>query len=213
MARSEAAHGASGHDKVRWRDRIERLTYLKVGISVAALGALVSRMIWPWLKLDAISLGLLILTAVPWVSGLFESLEFPGGYRITFRKLQQAAEAIPDAPSTSASSEEPSYLEVRDLDPQLALVGLRIEIEKRLQRLAELHNIPPGRPAGVLVRELARRDELSPDVQGGLQEVLMAGNAAAHGADLPPGAEDFAFTEGPRILDWLDSLITTRDWE
>ena len=187
--------------------RLGRLTILKITISLAATGALVSRLIWPWLKLDAISLGLLIAAALPWVSGLFESLELPGGWKISFRDLQRAADAIPSVPAASTLTDEPSYLAIQNLDPQLALVGLRIEVEKRLQQLAALHGVEHRRGAAALVRELARRDALPVNVAGALEEVVMAGNAAAHGAEVPPSAQDFAFTEGPSILVWLDSVI------
>jgi hypothetical protein len=192
---------------VQWWKRADRLTYLKAGISLIALVALVSRMVWPWLKVDAISLGLLVLMVIPWVSGLFESLEFPGGWKISFRNLERAAEAIPDPPDTVAPSDEPTYVTVQDLDPRLALVGLRIELEARLQRLAAVHGIQRRGGAGGLLTELARREVLPRNVEGALREVLAAANAAAHGADVPSGAQDFAFAEGPRILGWLDSLI------
>jgi len=177
--------------------------------------ALVSRLIWPWLKLDAISVGLLIVAIIPWVSGLFESLEFPGGWKISFRKLESAAQEIPDPPPTELRTEdEPSYLAVRGLDPQLGLVALRIEIERRLQRLAAQHGqVLGGRPPGVrrLLNDLRRAGVVPPNVAGALDEILIAGNAAAHGAALPSGQEDFAFSEGPRILAWLDSIEDHRD--
>lgn len=202
--------GGNGGPKAKrswwWQSHRKRLTGLRVVISIAAVTAFIARLIWPWLKLDAISLGLLIVAIVPWVSGLFESLELPGGWKISFRDLQRAADEIPNVPTgVAAAGEEPSYLAIQGLDPGLALVGLRIEVEKRLQQLdPELGPRPLG--ARQMVRRLASTGAIPANLAGALDEIVMAGNAAAHGAEVPAPAQDFAFTEGPRILNWLDSL-------
>lgn len=182
------------------------LVPLRVAISVLAVAGLVVRVIWPDLRLDAISLGLLIVAVLPWVSDLFESLEFPGGWKVNFRDVTKAAAAIPQPADPAKTTEiQPSYLAVRDLDPSLGLVGLRIEIERRLQALAEAGGIDNRkRSAGVLARSLAQKGILPPDIAGALVEIIGAGNAAAHGAEVPSGLHTFAFDEGPRILAWLD---------
>src|SRR5690606_32134698 len=58
---------------------------------------------------------------------------------------------------------------VADTDPNLALVGLRIEIEKKLRQVAEHHGIIAERkPVGVLLRELVRKGVIPDDVRDGL---------------------------------------------
>lgn len=187
------------------------LLFLRVLISVFAIAGLLIRVIWPDLRLDAISLGLLIVAILPWLSGLFESLEFPGGWKVSFRDLTQAAAAIPDPADPGKTTEiTPSYLAIRDLDPSLGLVGLRIEIERRLQALAEADGIDNrSRSAGALARSLAQNGVLPPDIAGALVEIIGAGNAAAHGAEVPTGLDRFAFDEGPRILAWLDEQLAS----
>lgn len=185
------------------------LLYLRSSISVFAVGGLVIRAIWPDLRLDAISLGLIIVAILPWLSDLFESLELPGGWKVNFRNLTNAAAAIPDpADPAKTSQTAPSYLAIRDLDPSLGLVGLRIEIERRLQALAEAEAIDNRRrSAGALARSLAQNGALPPNIAGALVEIIAAGNAAAHGAEVPTGLDRFAFDEGPRILAWLDEQL------
>lgn len=52
-----------------------------------------------------------------------------------------------------------SFQLVADEDPNLALAGLRIEIEKRLTQIAESYQIDPGRSsAGRLLRILGKQD-------------------------------------------------------
>jgi hypothetical protein len=186
---------------------------LKLVISGVAVALLVAHMVLPDVKLDAISLGFLVVAILPWLSGLFESMEFPGGWKISFRDLQRAADDLPDPPDgITDESTEASFMQVRDLDPALALVGLRIEIERRLQIIAERIDLRPApKSAGVLLRRLVEKGALSGALEAALREVIFAGNAAAHGAPVPSGLEDWAFQEGPRLLSWLDAEIGKHD--
>ena len=52
---------------------------LKIGISVAAGLLIGARLIWPDIKIDAISIGLFIVALIPWMTSLVESKKFPGG--------------------------------------------------------------------------------------------------------------------------------------
>lgn len=186
------------------------MLWTKIAISGIAVGAGAVRLIWPDARIDAVSLGLLVVAVLPWVAVLFESLELPGGWKIAFRDLERVAQALPaEVNGTQADADsQPSYLLVQGLDPELALVGLRIEIERRLQELAVYADIPErGRPmsARVLLREL--HDHIPANMRAALDETLAAGNAAAHGATLPDGQKDFAFAEGRRLLQWLDNTL------
>jgi hypothetical protein len=183
---------------------------LQVLLTAVALGVLVFRAIWPDVKLDAVSLGLLVAAALPWMGGLFESLEFPGGLKIGYRELQHAGALLTQERKSAGSvTAEVPYREVRDLSPELGLIGLRIEIERRIQELSDLLDLDPGqrRSLGARLHLLETAGHLTGPQVSALQEIVAAGNAAAHGAQLPPGAEDFAFDTGPEVLGWLDGLI------
>lgn len=52
---------------------------IKVTISLVALVGIVVRLIWPDLKIDVVTLGLLALFILPWLTSIVESTEFPGG--------------------------------------------------------------------------------------------------------------------------------------
>ena len=103
---------------------------LKVGMSAVAIAGLLVRLIWPELKLDAVSLGLLFLALLPWATPLIKSAKLPGGIEITFQEVQSAGAKITGTSPSSMVVREPSpvYLAVSERDPNLALVGLRIEI-------------------------------------------------------------------------------------
>ena len=167
-----------------------------------------ARVVWPELKLDAVSLGLVAIVVLPWMTDLLDIIEFPGGWKISFRALEEAAAAIPQLDGRPTETDLPTYLAVKGLDPELALVGLRIEIERRLQRLAEHHGVADDaqRSAGKLARALEEAGVLPREIVFALTEVIKAGNAASHGASLPSRSKDFAFAEGPRMLSWLDLM-------
>jgi hypothetical protein len=48
----------------------------------------------PDLKIDAITITLLFIALVPWLSPLFKSLEFPGGWKIEFKEMKEKMETM-----------------------------------------------------------------------------------------------------------------------
>lgn len=80
----------------------------------------------------------------------------------------------------------------------VAIVLWLSELFESLQ-LAELHGVEGReriRSAGQLIVPLMVLQCYPGTLQGALQEIISAGNAAAHGASLAEGLEDFAFDEG-----------------
>lgn len=182
----------------------------KLAISAAALGLIVTHLVWPKLKVDAVTLGLFAVLVLPWLSFLFKSVEFPGGLRVEYQDVQRAGEKVAGVESAGVQgqpSPRPSYLEISDRDPNLALVGLRIEIETRLRALAERFGVRDSRSIGRIADELRRGHVLNDASVSGLQELIMAGNQAAHGAWVEPQAAQWALDYGPRVLAALDAKL------
>ena len=185
---------------------MKNTTWIKIFVSCGGLLILLLRLIWPTIKIDAISLGLIIVVILPWLSSLIESAEFPGGWKIKFRDIQQAGAKITGGEDTSSTTSttttstttttlppealeekrKSSFLYLMDHDPNLAIVGIRIEIEKRIRELAEIEGLKLSQPLSRLLRELQFRGVLNQTVFTGLQEIVMAGNQAAHGARVEP---------------------------
>lgn len=61
---------------------------LKLLILGIALTLVVIHLLWPVLPIDLMTLGLLGVALLPWLSPLIESAEFPGGWKITLRELK-----------------------------------------------------------------------------------------------------------------------------
>ena len=114
---------------------------------------------WPNLKIDSITLTLLLVAVMPWLSQIFKSLELPGGWKIEFHDLQKATKRADEAGLLSGkvqSASPYSFQLVADEDPNLALAGLRIEIEKRLTQIAESYQIDSGRSSAGRLTAYAR---------------------------------------------------------
>ena len=95
-------------------------------------------------------------------------------------------------------------------DPNVALVGIRIEIEKRLNLLAELNGIEMSNKS--LRYKLQRLEQLGvvpPEVSSGLNDLVSMGNKAAHGADVAPEVAAWVMDNGPQVISILDEIIDT----
>jgi hypothetical protein len=189
---------------------MKRDTVIKIFISLGAIGLLVGKLVVPALQLDAISIALLIVAILPWLSSIVESAEFPGGWKVKFRDVQAAGEKVTagSAPEAiKAPEEEPSFVWVAQNDPNLALVGLRIEIERRLRRMAEMEGLSQPRSLSALLNILMSKGIISGSSMSGLQELIYAGNQAAHGARVEPEVASWAVDYGPEILASLDAKL------
>jgi hypothetical protein len=126
--------------------------YIQLTITAIAIGAAVARTFFPDLKIDAITLGFLAVAILPWLQPLFKTLELPGGIKIEFQALKEAEEKIKssgllnNAPSPVTTLKPMqkhvySFQSVSGNDANLALAGLRIEIESRLRDIANQNAI------------------------------------------------------------------------
>ncbi|MFB6892148.1 hypothetical protein ACFCX4_22890 [Kitasatospora sp. NPDC056327] len=71
-----------------WR---KRLTAPFISLGAVALG--IVHIVRPDLKVDGATLVLAAIATVPWLGGLFESIELPGGAKFQYRQLEERLEA------------------------------------------------------------------------------------------------------------------------
>lgn len=204
----------------RWRMRLVK--WLKqrailLSITTVALSFAVCHLVWPAAKIDAITLGLLALAVLPWLRGILKGVKLPGGLEITLADAEKAAEKINGAArlmQVSASAEEslqPQQVPAipSSFDPNLALVALRIEIERRLRALAAKNGLGSGeRSLSRLVAQLEREGVLRSATAEGILTMVQYGNEAAHGAKVDPNVALWVPVEGKRVLDILDDLLS-----
>ena len=186
---------------------------IQVGISLSAIAIAIVHIIMPDLSIDAITFALYIIAIVPWLAPLFKSLEFPGGWKFEFKDLENTTNEASKAGLLSNDA-EPSdfrqslYQSVANEDPNLALAGLRIEIEKRVRNIAESKNIEADKiPVGRLLGNLMQQKIITGEERKVIQDLIGLLNRAVHGAEVDDRAAQWALDIGPRILRALDEKV------
>src|SRR5207247_11447021 len=133
---------------------------------------------------------------------IFESISFPGGGGVKYRDLVRVErEAVAVGLLEPAPAPDALYAAIVQEDPNLALAGLRIEIEKRLRAIAREREIDAERKGvGQLMTELARVGALSEKEASVLRELNALLNQAVHGARVDQEAVDWAMNVGHRLV-------------
>ena len=185
---------------------------IQFSITGTAIALSITHLKYPELKIDSISIFLLIIAILPWLSPLFKSIELPGGLKVEFQELKNAEEKAKKAgliKDTPVRNEvKYSFITVASIDPNLALAGLRIEIEKSLIQICERHNIPTGRQGvGQLMRILAERQIISREENAALLDMVTTLNRAAHGHGYDERIGNWAIDFGPKLLENLNEKI------
>jgi hypothetical protein len=189
---------------------------MKYLVTLAALLIALAHSIWPTINIDGITLALLVVAILPWLSSLFKSIGLPGGLKVEYRDLERIEERARQAglltEEASKSAENYAFQTVASADPNLALAGLRIEIEKRLVRLAESRGLAVTRRGlNELLRELNGRELIGGDERALLSDLSRVLNSAVHGAVVDQAATEWALSIGPQILKALDERIASQE--
>ena len=185
---------------------------LRSWVTLGALAIALAHIVFPKLAIDAVALVLIVVAVVPWLAPLFKSVQIPGGWKVEFQELQDVAAKAGDAGLLShappPTETEYAFQSVAQRDPNLALAGLRIELEKRLVRLAEANDIGTAMQGmGRLLSELARRGILSEDEESVLSDLVHLLNAAVHGASVDPRATEWAMDVGPLLIQSFEEKL------
>jgi len=185
----------------------------RIAISLVAISVAILRIKFPEIKIDINTIILIVIAALPWLTGIIDTAELPGGWKFKFKSLKETAEKAERtglvSPSLTKEDEEKySFQQVGLNDPNLALAGLRIEIEKRLISIAKLHNIDVKmQSVGSLLNTLSRKEILSKEERTIIADLISLLNGAVHGARVNFDAAKWALEFGPKILKSLDERI------
>lgn len=117
----------------------------------------------------------------------------------------------PQEEKQAKETEDPiAYIrEVANADSNLSLVAFRIEIEKRIRRIAEISNLKSTRQSlNLIIKQLQDKKALSLEVSSGLMELIAFGNSAAHGVKVDDAAAQWVLDVGPSIIIKLDNIIS-----
>lgn len=194
------------------------LRSLKIAISFVCAAFAAVHLFAPGLSIDGIILGLIAIGLLPWFQPLVKSLELPGGLKVELQDVKAATEKIAPLVDVQPFTEEKKLLvattepvafirQVSEQDPNLALVSLRIEVEKLLREIAASAGIAVDqRGVGALASELRKHAVIPEVVATGLMEFVSLGNQAAHGARVSRDAADWTLARAPQLLGFLHGL-------
>ena len=189
------------------------LKRLRWAISVGALAVAAVHVAWPTLAVDAATLVLIGVAILPWLAPFVKSVEVAGVGKVEFPDLQKVASRAETAgllaPEPLSARGAFSFQSVVERDPNLALAGLRIELERRLSQLARAYGLDQERPMGIgqLLRALMRIEVLTGEERSILADMTNMLNTAVHGAEVDSRAAGWAIEVGPRLLASLDERI------
>lgn len=185
---------------------------IKLTITSCALAVALIHILFPSLEIDGITVTLLAIAVIPWLGPLFKTIELPGGLKVEYQDLLRAEKKAGDAgllaptgPGAPQLRHIYAFEAVAGDDPNLALAGLRIEIESRLRDIASSRNISPSnKSTKSLIGELRSHSALRDDEISAIEDLLPLLNRAAHGAEVDERASHWALDIGARILRALE---------
>lgn len=188
---------------------------IQIGISIIAIVLTVLHMTVPAVGFDAIAVTLMGLAVLPWLGPLFRSVELPGGLKITFKDLAKVQERVEEsglfarrAARRPMEQRVYAFQAATSHDPNLALAGLRLEIESRLKKLAVERQIDVGNAnARRLTEQLETAGALTPQEAAAIHDLLPLLNRAVHGAKVDSEAFSWATAFGPQLLQALDDRL------
>lgn len=152
---------------------------------------------------DAIAILLLILAVVPWILPwafpYIKSIDI-FGVKIDSKDVQDAIKKV-TSDKVLESDKNPQII-----TPQLALIALRIDIEK-LIRSHETDIGSKSRSLSIRIQTLANENILSKDMAQGILEIIKLGNSAAHGAVVEKDTAEFVLYKSKSFMKQLETQL------
>lgn len=184
-------------------------------ISLIAIIALILKLTYPRFNIDNTVVILIFIALIPWIQGIFKSIELPSGHKIELQEFNSAAEKIDNInknhtidilSDSQLIKSRPSFLSLVDMDVNLALISLRLEIEKRIKSLAATYEISINQQLDIITKELQKKGVFDERTLSGLLEIVKLGNDAAHGSIINFDKKEIIIEKGKAILLKLDIL-------
>lgn len=192
------------------------LRHLQIAVSSFVLLIALLHVVQPGLAIDSITLTLIVIAIAPWLAPFVKSIKLPGGAEITLNNFEKIDEGMEKtgllAPKAvkvfkfraAVKPPAPEYSFQTASNPNLALAGLRIELEKKLREIAEANNIPAEKASlSSLLFDLSSRNVITNEERRVMSNLAATLNRAVHGAEADESAADWAVAAGPRILEAL----------
>lgn len=191
-----------------------RQPFRDVVIPIAAVALAVMHAVWPKLAVDGVTVMLFLIALAPWLGRFIKSLELDRIGKIEFRDFAnlereaRAKDVIKDAPAPETASTSTDQLqEIASSNPNLALAGMRIEIERKLAALAEVAGLKTDKRGSNLLKELEHADAIFNSEYYVYERFFSLLNQAVHGATVDVAAAEKAIQMGRNLLEGLSERI------
>ncbi|MBI4454930.1 MAG: hypothetical protein HY644_03420 [Acidobacteria bacterium] len=157
----------------------------QIVISAFATMLIVAHLLFPAVRVDGFTLVLFAIAVLPWLGTIFKSVQLPGGFRIEYHDLEKAKENAERAGLLEVPTDkkmEPPFVSRASEDPNLALAGLHIEIEKRLQKIGQKYGLNPQQGVMRLLRHLSNEGAICEREVSVISDLIGLLNEAVHRA-------------------------------
>lgn len=110
--------------------------WVGVAVSAVAVAAAVVHVVRPDLKIDTITVVLLVVALLPWLGHLLDSIEMPGGWKVKYRTLEQRQDSVEQVATDATSTAQAAFGAAQTVDsPTMDTVRLLVEEYDRLWAL------------------------------------------------------------------------------
>ena len=194
---------------------MKKITIIKILSTSVAVILSIIHMYYPSIRVDSITLGLLVVTVLPWLTPIFKSVELPGGMKFELQEFKEIEEKADKAgligkDVRDLNTVEYTYQLVAKDDPKLALAGLRIELEDKLRKIAYKSGIAANHKGlGQILKALSAYELITMDEHAVLSDMVGILNSAVHSEE---DKYDFrnvswALDVGTKVLNSLNKRI------
>jgi hypothetical protein len=180
---------------------------VKLIVSIIAVMGIVLHAICQNIKIDSITIALLFIALLPWLAFLLEEVEFPGGWKVKFKRqekeeIEKKANQAGLAPDISKEGgNKYSFQLVGPANKNLALAGLRIEIEKILIDIAKKNGIGTNmQGVGRIVKFLFDKNLINFEEKAVINDMIGLLNKAVHGKKIDDDSYYWAMEYGLKLL-------------
>lgn len=195
---------------IDWLKNIDQFRILSItAVILALVDTFITSISLTALALLAIAFLPLLITLINSSEWPLKSMKLPGGVELEFSDLKRIGEEAASAGLLKQTEHDKySFQSIYEKDPNLAMAGLRIELEGRLRKLGEIEGINASR-GGIdpLMRSLEGTGALSHEENSVIADLVPTLNRAVHADNLDPRAFDWAMDVGPQLLAALDIKI------
>jgi hypothetical protein len=185
---------------------------IRLIMSIVATLLAMAHFLFPQLKLDMVTVSLVALAVVPWLAPIVKSIELPGGFKLELQELAKVSEQAIDSGLIQSDNTENMhefwFIRLTNEDPKLAFAALRVEIEKRLRKLADHQGLKDDfKSLGDVLLYLMLTEEISLEQKDVFSKVFEIVRDAYHGAEINSEAIQWAKNTGVGLLIYLDNKI------